>query len=474
MRVPNQNLRRKNSGNKVSSVPKGQDSTHQHYRAPVLRGQHIRPYRGFVPNGYDYLGPGNDIMIGPSRNALDQAAKEHDIAYDELGGSAYYTYNDADDAFLKAIQDIPGVPATIARTYFSGKKRIAPDYTTPPLLKNSAEDPTITPNPHKRIRSGTRRQLIMDTNKDVPMESARGVSVGTQASGMKGTQETPISMQKPVYGVPETRTVILPWTQYLSAGVPANNTSACNNFSIRLTSPYDTLVDNLTLPTAGTAIGTGLYNKLAETGQQNTWQATLMSFPAETGAGANTSEAPMWRSYFDKLYDYYTCLGVEYEITVCNPIQKLNADVVVGVGVDTYSTTSTGNVFPTGASLFQMETWPGLQWRVIKSTADGTTDQTFTVFKGYYKPGQEKRNVNNDEDVKTWTKTTEQPSLTETLRIFISRAAFNDQTNRQALNFRIKMKFIIQFKDLKVNYRFPLSGQTAINQSAPADILTLV
>lgn len=42
------------------------------------------PKQGYVLPGTDYVGPGNDIHIGPARSGTDQVAKEHDIAYDKL------------------------------------------------------------------------------------------------------------------------------------------------------------------------------------------------------------------------------------------------------------------------------------------------------------------------------------------------------------------------------------------------------
>lgn len=45
--------------------------------------------KGFVLPGSDYIGPGNDIHIGPARSEADQVAKEHDIEYDRLSKNPF-------------------------------------------------------------------------------------------------------------------------------------------------------------------------------------------------------------------------------------------------------------------------------------------------------------------------------------------------------------------------------------------------
>ena len=310
---------------------------------------------------------------------------------------------------------------------------------------------------------------------EAPVEAQSFSSGESGGIVRKGNQETPIVAQRPHYGIPETQTVILPFTTYASVVCAGANTATMQQLQVRLTSPYDCLMTSLTAPTGATSYSAGVYNSMLPTGTVTAWASGLYTFPATNTAGGPTAESPMWRDYWDKMYDFYTCLGCEYEITFYNPNTRAgNTDFVIAYGFDTYGSSSSGNVFPTGRTPNQMENWPGLSWKICHSKSDGSYEGTYTTIKGYYRPGQAKRNVNNDEDVKTWTAVDSTPSLTEALTMFIGRAAFNDMTNALGLNVRIKMRYIVQFKDCKEQYRFPYSGQGVLNQSAPTDILTIV
>ena len=105
-----------------------------------------------------------------------------------------------------------------------------------------------------------------------------------------------------------------------------------------------------------------------------------------------------------------------------------------------------------------------------------------SIIRGTYKPGQIKRNIVNDGDVKTWTKTDgSTPNLNEvlTLNFFtdpLYNARYQDVWENAAddeptatgaaipgvVNMEIKLKYIVQFKDLKLQARYPntlTSGQ---------------
>lgn len=80
-----------------------------------------------VPSGYEFLGPGNQVLYQVPRNYNDAIAKAHDIAYGRLqdqGINPYITFNYADQEFLDDLQpnDIPTIFANYA---FHGKKFLA-------------------------------------------------------------------------------------------------------------------------------------------------------------------------------------------------------------------------------------------------------------------------------------------------------------------------------------------------------------
>ena len=100
-----------------------------------------------------------------------------------------------------------------------------------------------------------------------------------------------------------------------------------------------------------------------------------------------------------------------------------------------------------------------------------------TVIKGHYKPGMIKRNVINDGDVQTWTSTSAQttPSLRDELFIACYKDPMAASPSGQIIgaNFRINMKWIVQFKDLKVGARYPGAiSQATTTITPPTDITT--
>lgn len=80
-----------------------------------------------VPSGYEFLGPGNEVLYQIPRNYNDAVAREHDIQYGRIqqrGGNPYTTFNVADEKFLNDLQ--PDDLATFAAKFiFQTKKALA-------------------------------------------------------------------------------------------------------------------------------------------------------------------------------------------------------------------------------------------------------------------------------------------------------------------------------------------------------------
>lgn len=227
-------------------------------------------------------------------------------------------------------------------------------------------------------------------------------------------------------------------------------------------------------------------------------------YPTQFGnATADTDERPAWRDFWKELYEYYTVLGCEYEIICYNPLQLqairlnnipsktinsvsypavqvvqgagyYNTDCVCAVQYDTYSSTegATGNVMPL-TYYEEVRAYKNIKWYPIPGGQK-------TVIKGVYKPGDAKRNIANDGDVKTWTKTsTGAPTtLQEILTLnfwtdpfFNARRVDSYYTNSNephngtdpntasampgVVEMEIKLKYIVQFKDLRQQARYP-------------------
>lgn len=331
------------------------------------------------------------------------------------------------------------------------------------------------------------------------------------ARGGGGAGSNPVSKETPIsnypslsYGLPETHTTILPWTGWLSVAGLDKSTPA--QLKIRMNAPWDMLdVTTQTNPGDANAYSTkGFYASMVDTDGR---QSTNSTFPVQFGAGTTqATERPAWREYWAQIYDYYTVLGCEYEIILYNPLRMkeirlnsaegrtingvvhpsviypyecgdYNTDVVVGTQVDTYSdtATTTGNVMPL-TEYEETRQFKNIQWTPVPGGKKA-------VIRGTYKPGQAKRNIVNDGDVKTWTATgTTLPNLKEILTLnFWNDPFFNGRfrdtfgtaastnvtmsatgsTCWGACNMEINLKYIVQFKDLKLQARYPNSVTAA-------------
>lgn len=64
---------------------------------------------------YHHCGPGNFVYDSPSSNPIDEACRQHDIAYGKQGFKSYFTYNDADAAFTDTLDNLPETTSQIGR-----------------------------------------------------------------------------------------------------------------------------------------------------------------------------------------------------------------------------------------------------------------------------------------------------------------------------------------------------------------------
>ena len=287
-------------------------------------------------------------------------------------------------------------------------------------------------------------------------------------------KETPITIQRHHFGLEDTTTKVLTQTNYvaiISTGDPQGGTI---DFQIRLNTPWDWFLTSLSTPAAG-AYAPGRFTQMMPFGTSTTWPAvgSQLNFPLTM----SSSEAPQWRTWFGKMYQYYTVLGLEYEITLMNPMTGSNVagwDMVAYYFTDSYSATNATTIHPRTRPLAEMEQWPDVQFMRVPSSGDYDTKKNYRTIKGYYRPGSVRSSVENDEDMRTWTKTGSQPSLTEILTVGCGKAWDHPgaSTICPGLNVRIDMRWIVQFKDLNVQYRWPAgAGQAAITHSAPSEII---
>lgn len=307
---------------------------------------------------------------------------------------------------------------------------------------------------------GAPRGPVMEATTDdtTPIEGSTAMAARSGGGGPSTvSKETPISPYPSLsYGLQETHTTILPWTGWMALALNNNGGSAPEQLKIRMNSPHDMIdVTFDTEPAAGAAYtAPGFYvNPSGDAVRSST------TFPKTfTTPGPTTTERPAWRDFWGALYDYYTVLGCEYEVTIENPVKTDGADIICALQYDTYSSTATttGNVMPLD-NMADVMAFKNIKWYNINANTATTTNNrnNVQVIRGTYKPGQAKRNIVNDGDVKTWSATGAAPTtLVEMLTLNFWRAPMAYATAYNA-NLQIRLKYIVQYKDLKLQARYP-------------------
>lgn len=317
-------------------------------------------------------------------------------------------------------------------------------------------------------------EFIREFDKERAMEvdgGPRGEPVAARAASGDGgpspvSKETAISPYPSLsYGLQETHTTILPWRGYCSVAQITNTEPIQLRF--RMNTPWDMMITELTtLNSGGTAASSLPYILPLGPGGVNAAGAV---FPVTLTAGAQAAERPQWRDWWSGLYTYYTVLGCKYRVTVVNSGNARGADIEVAEYFDTYSDTqgTTGNITP-ACSYQETKAFKNIKWHVIRAgTSEANVDANAAIIEGTYKPGQARRNIQNDGDVKTWTACgTTLPNLKEVLNLSFYKAGLNYATiANTCANVMIELDYIVQFKDLKEQARYPNSESPTYNVS---------
>lgn len=307
---------------------------------------------------------------------------------------------------------------------------------------------------------------------DDPMGEEVNARSGAGGGPNPQSKETPISRYPTLtYGLQETHTTILPFTFWFSSA--CHTTGAPAVMKIRLNSIYDFIastVDGGLDPGEAPDTATNYSRPIAPDGK-----GASNTFPESINDGTAV-ETPYWRNYWAQLYEYYTVLGCEYKITTGCVNTSSGFAAILGHTIDSWSDTAmeTGNITPT-TNLSEAMSLKGMQFDVLRGARPENGGQQMTVIQRRYIPGQAKRNIVNDGDVKTWTKTAFNgtspqnyvPTLKETLNLYFWRAPLanivSSNTEVTACNTQVELKWIVQFKDLRNLPRYPVTtGGTSV------------
>lgn len=351
---------------------------------------------------------------------------------------------------------------------------------TPPRRTLRNEPSTDTPDTIDMSRRNDDddedMRLAVDVSRNWNTEANASAEAKTSkiasASGGKGVQETPITRTPPSWGIPETHTTVIPLTTYFTPALLDHG--ACVPFEFRLNCPYDPIQSAPGAPVAGAALSKGLFN--SQVGSSNSWPATLSTYPVQPTGG----DKPGWIDYFDTLYDVYTVIGCKWRLTAQNPQTVNGQGAIIGWGIQTYGSASAGNVYPASATLNETFMWQDLSYKICSEVDTEDRSGGIAVIADDWYPGKGKRNVTNDEDVTTWTAVGSAPSFKEELKLMFWKAPLASGNGvasgfgHTSLNCMLSIEWIVQFKDLKQEARYPFaSGATTRTQTTPGDLLQL-
>lgn len=334
----------------------------------------------------------------------------------------------------------------------------------------------------KRLRDGdmaTNAPTAVPMDEDDQPEAMMALGPGGSGSNPQ-SKETPITPAPSIsYGLPETHTTIIPWNFWFSQTYNSYPGSLpLPKLSFRLNSIDDIVASTINNVAAGAAYGLNTHNVPYE-GTNSRGGGTPTLFPRTLTAGTSITEQPFWAQYWKRIYEYYTVLGCEYKITAHNPtiIAQTNSNALIVYDMDSYSDTAgaTGNRTP-DAVLPELMSYKHMRIKAIAGQGgyqQNSNHEPYEVIQGRYKPGQISRNISNDGDVKTWTKTDGSiPTLKDLMNIRTGKSPFflGAAGDTVGVNYQVEVKYIVQFKDLKQNARYPSTAALPlIQQTLPND-----
>lgn len=420
----------------------------------MLRGTKSRKKQGIFSN---HCGLGGE---GPSQHPTDDACIIHDAAYDEYskkGLNPYLSHSPADDEFRTALgkrrrEGIPTIrekAVNYGSTVFAKSKRLFPNIRMPTTID---DDQNMEGN---------------DGNQVALMAAAPG------AVTPAGSRETPIMYAQPSIGFQDTHTTIIPYRIYL--GFYKDHRSLPIDFRFSLVAPGGTVVSAISnvAESATTAYST-IANRMIGNASDVAYSANIHKFPRQ-----GVSNAPGWWSWWTKMYDSYTVLGSQYTVTMKNVGYCGSSDVMLGYHIETSTTDDDTNTAPDNVNYTDAKEWKHLSWQFIPGTGTYQTNSDYdveeykpavSVLSGTYRPGQANRLVQNDQDTETWHRTINPPKLRENMHMMFYSSPLSTNSDIR-INMELEVKFIVQFKDLKKQLRFPQGADTALSFVAPTDIV---
>lgn len=306
---------------------------------------------------------------------------------------------------------------------------------------------------------------------DAPMERA-----GDMQSSV--SKETPIIIPPTItYGLQDTHTTIIPVVFWLSLPNLRHDYNTC--FGIRLNSPWQILTSGTLTQGDYPAPGSLWSKKVLDKNYLTvgpTAQQPYHQFPEPL---TSINPTPWWRTYWLRNYSYYTVLNCEYEIEYHNPCGS-DKNALIAHTIET-SGNASARKLPAYSRLSYLYGQKNIQYKQVHSyDYAGDRMANFQTIYGNYKPGQAKKDVSNDGEVKLWTPNGEPPPYVEQLQLLhyqapLSGSNLNDNqgdiTTGYNLNVQVRLKYTVQYKQLKEACYYPME-QVSIATTLPVDATT--
>jgi hypothetical protein len=197
-----------------------------------------------------------------------------------------------------------GVTGAIAKTVYDAA---VTQYNTPPKA-STKRDHSISPNLVAKKMRFEDENIDMGGEESKPEASSLArTSIASGGIG-DGNHETPITKHPAQWGLPETMTVVCPLTAYFSVASPLVGSGATTTLVVRMTTPYDPLINTPAAPVAGAAIpATGQIANLPIGYSSSALTYGTLDFPKKWSG----NEIPAYRDYWAKMYDVYTVIGCQ-------------------------------------------------------------------------------------------------------------------------------------------------------------------
>lgn len=385
--------------------------------------------------------------------------------------------------------DVPQGPRELANHYY--RNSINENQLTTPATQPVTSS-TISPVERRVARRSRHQDALTEWSQSNNTTSTQmdskvaGVESFAARSGVSSTEdggrETAITPADPTYGEPNTLTKKINWVGCVTCTLPTNVEPP--EMRILMTKPFNFLSFEpvLAAPVGGAAITKGFFNKnlVDNLNGVNTWNATPISFPLGTIDPLLTKLTCQNYTAFANKYLYYTVLNCHYKITMQNTSTNTVGDTQVMVGFNTFKGTDRVGVYPrTDVFLAEETFFPGLKKYIIPSRPNvNKSEQAWVIIEGNYKPGQAKRNIVNDGDVKRWTEVGQPPNYAEELVLRFWRGDMNlDEfySFKSCIRMKIQLSYTIQFKDLRRPFEYPHDlDATSVVITAPDDYLMTI